>query len=162
MACQLCAAPKTTNTCEACAAEICKNCVVFNNPEGYQFHPAPPESLKPKIFCADCFERDAAPLLAEYNEVMERAREVQIISRFFRGPIPLIKQARVPTTVDNHTDEKEATLHLAFLAAWEKFDTVIKFEATPTKVRNHGYQRMSWKATGLFVNLDHRRFRPEG
>ncbi|MGE3262157.1 MAG: hypothetical protein AB7K68_10285 [Bacteriovoracia bacterium] len=162
MACQLCAAPKDTNTCEACEARVCKNCVVFNNPERYRFHPAPPAELKREIFCVDCFERDAAPALAEYDAVLERSKEVKVISKLFRGPVPLVKQARVKTTVNDHVDVNIATMHLKFLCAWENYDSVVKFESEATKVRNHGYQKMSWRATGLFVLLDHRRFRPEG
>jgi hypothetical protein len=162
MACQLCAAPKDNNACEACGQRICKKCVVFNNPESYRFHPAPPTELKHHILCVDCFERDTAPLLEEYNAVLEKSKEVTIVSKAFRGPVPLIKQARVKTSVDDHLDVRIATMHLKFLAAWEKFDSVVKYEATATKVRNHGYQRMSWKATGLFALLDRRRFRPEG
>lgn len=162
MACQLCAAPKDVNTCEACGAPVCKNCVVFNPPEKYRYHPAPPAELKHEIFCVDCFERDAAPLLAHYDEVLARAHEVTVISKFFRGQIPTLKRARVKTSVDEHIDEKQAVEHLQFLAAWEGYDSVIQLEKESRQVRNHGYQTSRWKATGLFANLDHRRFRPEG
>jgi hypothetical protein len=152
MACEICRAPKDIHACELCATRVCKNCVAYLSPDRIRLHPAPPATLK-QIYCVECFESEAAPFLAQYDEAATRAVDVTMVSKNFRGPVDAVKRAAAPTKVDGHVDCRDAEEQLRFLAAWNGFDAILQVETGANQLRNHGYQSRRWWASGLFAKL---------
>jgi hypothetical protein len=159
--CELCRAPKSVRACEECGRDTCKNCLVHLAPEALAFHPDPPPFAKKSAFCVDCHEALVAPELAHYAEVLERSREITLVRPNYRGHLPVTKKAKNPTEVKDEIDRDEAVAHLCFLAAWEGFDAIIQFGTESRKLRHFGWEKKNWSASGLFVCLDYKRFRPQ-
>lgn len=159
MSCKICSA-KSQYTCLSCEGAICKNCVHFLEKDSFAFHPKPPK-WNPGAYCDVCFQKHLAADLHKYQEVEEAAKEVLLIRKSYKGFLPILRKNKENTTVKNHTDKKSATMHLAFLALWNGYDSVVHFSEECEKVRNSGWERKAWKASGLFVTLDKKRLRVE-
>jgi hypothetical protein len=158
--CDLCGAPKAIKTCGPCEREVCKNCVAYLAPDQFRFHPAPPEFSKFGVFCIDCFENEVRAEVERYNEALERSEKVKIVRSSYHGYIPCLRKAERDTEVKDDAGRGIAVWRLKFLCAWEGFDTVIHLDTKHKKVRNEGWETKSWSASGLFVDLDHKKFRP--
>lgn len=160
MKCQVCDS-KMSKECSICAKALCKDCALFLQRDDFLYHPKPPRQFQKSVFCFECFEKNIAPELNKYKQAIISSKEVMLVRKSYRGKLPLLQKAKAPHFVKNHTDKKEATLHLAFLARWNGFDSVVEFEENCEKVRDNGFERKAWSAGGLFVNLDMKRFRPD-
>ncbi|MGZ3653376.1 MAG: hypothetical protein ACXVB9_14690 [Bdellovibrionota bacterium] len=159
--CELCGAPKAVKTCGECERNVCKNCVRYLANDHLRFHPEPPSWAKHGVFCADCFDTLVTPEVAKYDEVMERSEHVKVIHDTFHGYIPCFKKAKRSTEVTSEDLGRGIAIQrLKFLAAWEGYDSVIELSTTGTKVRNHGWETKSWNASGVFANVDYKKFRP--
>ena len=159
--CEVCQAPKATKTCGECSGSICKNCVRYLANDHLRFHPSPPPWAAQGVFCADCFETLVEPEVAKYDEVMARSESVKVMYDTFHGYIPCIKKAKRSTEVENDDLGRGIAIQrLKFLAAWEGYDSVIELKTTGEKVRNHGWETKSWSASGVFANVDYKKFRP--
>lgn len=159
MPCKLCQAPKTVKTCNVCQGDVCKNCVRYFDKEESPFFPKVPRVLQKTVFCFDCFEAKAQPEIEKYNEVLDRAREVIVVKKAYRGPITISKKKNETTTVKRKADEKIAVAQLQFLAAWEGFNAVLQLETDSFSKKNAGWETSEWSATGVFAEIDQEKFR---
>jgi len=162
MRCSLCHSENPVRGCDECKSPVCKNCAVFPDKELCDFHPDPPKVLTHAHLCFQCFENEYAPLMAHYDEIFEKSKDVTVVSKAFRGLVPTLKKKHELVQVKLHLDEKIAVAHLKFLAAWEGWDAVVGMETVAKQVRRHGYEHSKWSAQGYFANLNKRRFRPDG
>ena len=158
--CDLCGAPKAIKTCGLCERDVCKNCVQYLEQDKLRFHPAPPAFAKHGIFCVDCYEEQVRAEVEKYEEVLARSEQVKIVRASFHGYIPTFKKAERTTEVNDDAGRGIAVNRLKFLCAWEGYDTVTELDTEHKKVRNHGWESKIWSASGRFVNLDHKKFRP--
>lgn len=158
--CDLCGAPKAPKTCGLCERHVCKNCVQFLEADKFRFLPEPPSFAGHGIFCVDCFEEQVRPEVEKYDEVLARSEQVKLVRASFHGYIPVFRKADRPTEVKDDAGRGIATWRLKFLCALAGYDTVIEFEAEHSKTRNHGWESKVWRASGRFVDLDHKKFRP--
>lgn len=85
---------------------------------------------------------------------MSRARQVLVIDKPRRMPLPLIKKSKQLLTVRDCTDREEALMRLAFQAAELGFNAIIKVEMEYQKVRVREYQHTLWHVTGFPADLD--------
>jgi len=162
MRCHLCHADKQLRDCAECDQPVCKSCSIFPDKEMVDFHPDPPKVLRHPHLCFQCHEEKVAPLMAQYNEIFEKSKDVTVVSKSFRGLVPCIKKKQEVSEVKRHLDEKIAVAHLKFLAAWNGFDAVVGVETVAKQVRRHGYEHSVWSARGHFAMLNRKRFRPDG
>lgn len=153
MACESCRAPKDIQGCESCGMRVCKNCVEYLTPERLEFLPEPKPDLV-QIYCISCFERDAAALVARYDEAVEQAKEVITVAKNFKGPVDIVKKASTKTEVKGHPDRSDAIRHLSFLAAWGGYNAILEMEVGDTKQRNHGYETHRCHASGWFAKIN--------
>ena len=113
-----------------------------------------PDILKHEQYCSPCYTQYVLPALSMYNDVMSRAKNVFVIDKPRRRPLPKLAQAKEPLCIEDCDDEQEVLLRLAFQAAELGYNSVIKVNVSGKKVRNGGYQKMIWKATGYPAQLD--------
>jgi len=141
-------------SCGLCQNSICKDCTEFLDPDTFSFKKDLAEELRHPRYCSLCFSNNVQPALWSYKEVMSRAQKVIIIDRPQRRPLPVLKSSEQILTVTDCTDREETFLRLAFLAAEQGFNAVIKTKVESKKIRNFGYQKMSWQGTGFPASLD--------
>lgn len=159
MSCKICSS-KSQYTCLECEGAVCKNCVHFLNKEDFQYHPKPPK-FNLGAYCDVCFNKHLAEPLENYRNTLEAAKEVTLVRKSYKGFLPILTKNKDITTVKNHTDKQDATMHLAFLAKHSGYDFVVYFDENCEKVRYHGWERKAWSASGQFVRLDPKRFHAE-
>jgi hypothetical protein len=113
-----------------------------------------PEELKFNQYCLSCYAVKIKPQVIRYAELMKLAKQVYVIDKPHRQPLPVLRKAEESIKVKECPDKEEATLRLAFRAAELGFNAVLKANITYTKIRNFGYQKMVWGATGVPADLD--------
>ena len=89
------------------------------------------------------------PELKNYDHVMTLAREVSVFLKSQGKETRLIKRLEDPIRVTDCADKEEILLRLAFLTVQAGFDTLVDVEITSEKVREGGYQRSKWQASGV-------------
>jgi hypothetical protein len=134
--------------------------VHFLQEDSFKYHPKPPK-FTPGAYCELCFQKHLAAPLEKYNTTVEASKDVLLVRKSFKGFLPIKTKGKDIVTVKNHTDKQDATMHLAFLASWNGFDVVVKFDEECEKVRYHGWEKKAWKASGHFVTMDMSRFHGE-
>lgn len=158
--CELCQAPKAAKSCAECGRAACKNCLCFLEQDKFRFHPEPPAFATKGIFCFECFESLVKPEVERYDEVLARSEKVTLIPISYRGYVACLRKAQYPTEVEAEAGKGIAVWKLKFLAAWQGYDAIVDLEAENRKTRNAGWESKVWNAKGLFVALDHAKFRP--
>jgi hypothetical protein len=153
--CLSCRSPKTQHACGVCGEPLCRDCALFLDESAFAFRSSVAPELKHTYYCQGCHAEHVEPALAEYGEVMERARNVYCFTvnskkRF----IPLLKRAQVEVRVEGCGDRDETFLRLAFQAAELGFNAVIEADVQSEKVRNGGYQTSLWRGRAVPANVD--------
>ncbi len=157
--CAACRRPKGQHECPLCQDHFCRNCVRFRVDSDFEFAHAVQENLSHSKVCMRCFDEQIAPELSRYEETLERAKQVIIITSAYRGHTPVTKKALTPVVVENCHDRDETILRLAYQAADQGFNGLIQTEVTAKKIRNHGHQKSEWNGRGLPAQLDENKLR---
>lgn len=152
--CSSCRKPKAPFECQLCEAALCKNCVQQVSSETFQFLAEIPEALSHSSYCGPCYDETVAPKLEEYQEVLERAKEVFIFFKTQRKEIPLIKRSKEIKRVLSCTDRDETILRLAFFSAEAGYNALVECEVNAEKVRNGAYQKSNWSGSGVPAMVD--------
>ena len=152
--CPRCSAPRVSNACGICTTVVCKECIEFVDGVTFSYMSVVPDELKHTHYCMQCYNTTVAPALANYRSIMSRAKKVFIIDKPQRRPLPVTKQFKKAIQVKDCPDREETVLRLAFRAAELGYNAVLKTNVIYKKVRNAGYQKMIWEATGFPADLD--------
>jgi hypothetical protein len=147
--CATCQKPKAHFLCGVCQEAICKQCVHFLEEGSFSFLKKIPDDLNKSTYCGSCFEERVVPELKDYDHVMTLAREVSVFLKSQGKETRLIKRLEDPIRVTDCADKEEILLRLAFLTVQAGFDTLVDVEITSEKVREGGYQRSKWQASGV-------------
>lgn len=152
--CLNCQSQKTIFACGLCEGALCKNCTEFVEPGSFSFLQALPKELSHRHYCFSCFGGTVQPALQRYHRTMFLARQVLVIDKPRRMPLPLLKSSKQRLSVQKCADKEEALMRLAFQAADLGFNAIIKVDMKYEKVRMDGYQTTRWHATGYPADLD--------
>ncbi len=148
MTCETCLKNKSTLQCGICQANLCKGCAEFVETE-FQMMTTVPKELSLQVYCHQCYGEKIVPQLEIYNEISERAREVQIYFKDQGKETRLLKRTEKPLRILDCKDYDESLLRLAYLAAEKGFDTLIDVDVTSKKVRQDTYQLTIWSVSGV-------------
>jgi hypothetical protein len=140
--------------CGLCKGLVCKSCVEFIQADAFSFMTKLPEELTHSNYCLFCYSTHIQPAIRTYNQTMKRAKDIIIIDKPSRKPLPILDRSVEPLLVDGCPDREETVLRLGFMAAERGYNAVIKANIAYKKVRNAGYQKMIWQGTGFPANLD--------
>lgn len=148
--CSSCRQPKSSQGyhCGVCQRSLCKNCAQFLDDSFFSFLKNIPEELKYASYCAPCYDQIVAPAKESYLRVMKRAKGFYVFYKKDKK-VPVESRARFKVSVENCSDRKETILRLAFLAADEPYNAVIEVDVVSKKIRNYGYQKLSWSGTAF-------------
>lgn len=152
--CASCRVAKPTLACGICKEGICKSCTQFLSEETFAFREKLPEDLRHQHYCSFCYSEKVQAEIQNYNQVMKKAKQVLVIDKPRRRPLPILKSSKELLRVKGSKDKEETLLRLAFLAAERGFNSIIKVNVAGKKIRDGGYQWMEWEATGYPADLE--------
>jgi hypothetical protein len=152
--CISCHKPKANRTCSLCQGDLCKGCTQFLDEGAFSFLKEVPEDLRHSTYCNPCFDDRVAPSLDTYRETMESAEKIYVFFKTQKKPYPLIKKGREKVEVKSCPDRDETILRLAFFAAEQAFNAIVEVDIISEKVRNQGYEKVQYKATGFPAQID--------
>ena len=149
--CQSCFKNKTFLECSNCKEAVCKRCACFIDATSFEFVNFLPENINGQTFCPSCYYTKAGPVLAEYNEILERAKFVNVYSVKQSSETSLIKRIEKAIKVKNCADKEETLMRLAFITAQKNFDTIVDVKITSEKVFDSKYKKLTWSGEGVPV-----------
>ena len=152
--CKTCKKPKAPYECGLCHEHICKSCAQFLETEAFSFRKSVPEELTHNCYCYNCFDDKVATPLNEYNEILDRARNIIIYTKDQTKLTRYLKRKEDPYKVENCIDEEEAVMKMAFYAAESKFNCLIDVQFVSKKLGTGSHQKSVTSATGVPITID--------
>lgn len=156
--CTSCVNTKAPYTCGKCQGPICKTCVQSLQKNSFPYLNPTPEDLTHKEYCVNCYSSYVGPALDNYNDTIERAKRVMVFHKGLSEETRLMSRAEKPLKLEGCEDKADATLRLAFLAAQKGFNSLIDVDVSPRKIRNAGFQTTKWRAIGVPLTLDEKKY----
>jgi hypothetical protein len=152
--CKTCRKPKAPYACGLCGDFICKSCAQFLGEDHFSFLRKIPQELTHTIYCYNCFDDKVAAPLADYNDTMEKAREVMIFTKEQSKLTRLLKRAETPYQVENCADEEEALLKMSFYAIQDKFNTLLDVSFKSKKIIIGSHKKAVWDASAVPIKIN--------
>jgi hypothetical protein len=156
--CCVCQKPKATLECEICKSNVCKNCAQFIDENYFSLATNSHNQLKVGTFCGPCYSENIAQQIDDYNETIEKAKNITIFDITDSKLTRNFKRKEKPFSVQDCADRDEATLKLAFMAAKAGFNALIDVDIKSKKVRTGTYQTTIFSGSGIPVQLTTTRF----
>jgi len=150
--CQSCFKNKTAIKCSECEDPTCKSCSYFIDDTVFEFAELLPETVKDKTFCTACYHKVADPVLEQYREYLERAKNVNVYSSIQGTETGLIKRIAKPIVIKDCADREETLMRMAFYAAQKGYDTLVDVDIKSAKVGKGTYKKLMWAGTGIPVD----------
>lgn len=154
--CVSCKKTKSLIQCECCQADVCKYCAHILSEDIFSFLVEKPKELSFQVYCHACYLVHVESALENYNQTIEKAKEVQVFLSNQGKETRLIKRLEKPIKVENCPDHNETMLRLAFMAAKKDFNTLVDVHITSKKVREGSYQKLIWSGVAIPVNMNSR------
>ena len=149
--------------CEGCNGSLGKGDAEFVDEDTFKYLRAMPKGLKAGAYCPQCFETSVRGHLDEYNELVERAGNVNVFFVSQSKESRFVRRIEKPVQVKDCEDREEAVMHLAFQAVKLGKNSLVDVDLKSEKLRNAGYQTSVWSARGIPAQIDEahlaRRFR---
>ena len=155
--CKICHRPKPNLVCDLCQCEVCKACVVTQKSGSFLFLEPLPPALSHQRYCANCYDREVAPTRAEYDRLIEAAKQVCVFVKGQSQETRFYRRLEKPLKVSGGDDRAETLLRLAFLAARAGFNGLLDVDIQYKKIRQGAYQSTLWEGTGVPTQLDEAR-----
>lgn len=152
--CKTCRKPKAPYSCGLCHDHMCKAHAQFLTENFSALRKEVPETLKHSTYCIPCFDDQIAAPLADYNEKMEKARDVIIYSKEQSKLTRLIKRKTDPYKVENCEDEQEALMKMSFYAVEDGFNCLIDVQFQTRKIISGSHKKTMFAASGVPVTID--------
>jgi hypothetical protein len=149
--CFSCQKSKATLLCGICKDSICKSCVQFIEEDQFSFSSQVSQELKSSTFCQSCYNSRVVDEIEKYDELMKKAKAVDVFHKKQSKETRLIKRKEKPLSVVDCADFEEALLRLAFLAAEKGFSKIIDVDLQSKKVTINKYHTTVWSGTAIPV-----------
>jgi hypothetical protein len=151
--CSSCLQAKAPLECIYCKSSLCKDCVQFVDENSYPFFALFEKKITFGNQCPTCFEKNSSDWVSEYNEIYEKAKNIDVFYRRISGKeTRLMKRIEPALQVDQCADEKEVLLKLAFCAVQKQATSVIDIEVFSKKFKDGSYTTVVWHGTGIAAN----------
>lgn len=113
-----------------------------------------PEFLKHSSYCMNCFDDQVAGPLNQYNETMEKAKDIILYSKDQSKLTRLIKTKAEPYKVENCEDEEEAVMRMSFWAVEDGHNCLISLQYQTKKAIVGSHKKTIFGATAIPVTID--------
>ncbi len=121
--------------------------------ETFSFQKKVPEELTHSCYCMNCFDDKVAAPLNEYNDKMEKAKEIILYSKEQTKLTRLLKRKNLPYKVDGCEDEQEAIMRMSFMAVEDKCNCLIDVEIQTRKIIAGSHKKTVFGATAVPINI---------
>lgn len=158
-ACKNCRKQKAPYVCGLCMDHICKSCAKFMDEDAFSFRRKIPAELKHITYCPQCFDESVAAPLSDYEELMEKAKEVVYFTKAQTKQTGHIKRKEEPLRVEDCEDEQETILRLAFQAAEGGFNTILDLDISHRKIIVGSHKKTVYSGTAIPVNVEPKKVR---
>ncbi len=133
--------------CGVCQKIFCKDCLHFVETSTFSFLKTIPELLTHETYCIPCHEQHFIPAKNEYDQKMEKAKQITLFFKKLAKSSPVLRRAKERVSVTKCPDRSEALMRLAFTAAELSFNSLIEIELTSEKNVVAGYKNLLWTAS---------------
>jgi hypothetical protein len=151
--CETCRRPKANHQCGLCHCSICKSCAQFTG-DAFSFLPKVSPDLTHGVYCSRCFDEKVSAPLAEYEELMEKAKDVMVFTKDESKKTGHLKRKEDPLKVEDCEDEDEVLLRIAFLAAQSGFNCILDLVITNKKIVVGSHKKTIFSATAIPITID--------
>jgi hypothetical protein len=155
--CCSCLTPKATLKCGLCQDSVCKKCAQYLDEESFSFLEKVPADLSHTVYCRGCFEAKVAEPLENYNQAVEKAKNISIYLKDQSKESRLLKRKELPVRVTSCADREELILRLAFLAVQANYNGLVDVDIVGKKIRNGAYQTQEWSGSAIPTHIPDRR-----
>lgn len=155
--CKSCRKPKAPYICGVCEEHVCKACTQFLSEENFSFLKVIPPELKHNSYCPQCFDEKVSGPLADYEETLEKAREIFIFSKDQTKQTRLVQRKEAPYSVENCEDQEEAVMKMSFWAVKAGFNALVDLQYQHKKIIVGSHKKTIWSATAIPVTIDPKR-----
>lgn len=152
--CKICRGPKAKYECGLCHEHSCKKCTQFLGEDSFHLLKKIPDTLKHPTYCLNCFDEHVAATYNEYNETMEKAKDIIIYSKDQSKLTRFLKRKEEPIHVENCEDEQEALIHMSFYAVQGNFNALIDVEIKTKKIIVGSHKKTIYSGTAVPITID--------
>lgn len=152
--CKTCRKPKAPYECGLCQEHVCKSCAQFLPADAFSYLPKVPAEFSHDAYCSICFDDKVAAPLNEYEDTLEKARDIYIFTKDQSKQTRLLKRKEEPYRVENCEDEQEAIMRMSFMAVRAKFNAVIDIQLNSKKIIVGSHKKTIWSGTGVPITID--------
>lgn len=145
-------ARKTLN-CQVCACDLEKSEALFVDEETFAFLRQLPTGVQLGIYCPVCFDKNVRAELDNYNDKLERAKNVNVFFLTQSKESRFVRRTEKPVTVKDCPDRDEVVLRLAFLAVEAGKNALVDVELSSAKVRNGRWQSSTWSGQAVPADI---------
>ena len=147
--CSNCGKLKSLLICGLCNGVTCKNCAHFIEEDRVSFLTSIPRELSCAVNCSTCYTVSVLPFLEDYDQLVEKAKNILVFNKNQSKETRLIKRLEEPYIVHNCDSESDALLRMAFFAAQADFNSIIDVNIVSKKIKNGSYQTTKWSGTSI-------------
>lgn len=152
--CKTCKKPKANFTCGMCQESVCKSCGHFVGEDTFSFMPKIPKELTYPVYCSTCFDENVSTPLAEYESIMEKAKEIIVFTKDESKRTGFLKRKEDPYKVEDCEDEDETVMRLAFYAARDGFNCLLDVVITHRKIVIGSHKKTIFSGTAIPITID--------
>ncbi|UYL08566.1 hypothetical protein B9G69_016095 [Bdellovibrio sp. SKB1291214] len=148
--CCVCQKPKANLECGVCHEHVCKKCAQFVEDGSFSFYKTVPKILQSTVFCGPCYDREISPAIAEYEQIMKKAKGISIFMKEDSKITQRFSRKENPIEIKECEDKDELVMRMAFLAVTGGFNALVDVEIKHEKVKPGGkYQYTNWSGKGI-------------
>src|ERR1700722_15839496 len=108
--------PKQPHQCIVCQCQLTKSEAQFIDEDSFSFLAKLPTGVLPGSYFPSCFDGHVKTEIGRYNELMERAKNVNVFFASQGKESRFVRRSERPIQVEGCADRAEAILRLAFRA----------------------------------------------
>lgn len=151
--CKTCRKPKANFECGVCHEHMCKAHTHFVT-DSFSFLTKIPKDLTHPTYCVNCFDDKVAGPLAEYEETMEKAKEVMMFTKDQTKMTGHLNRKEDPIIVEDCEDEDEVVLRLAFQAVQMGHNCILDVNIKNKKIIVGSHKKTIFTATAIPITID--------
>lgn len=152
--CKTCRKPKANFNCGICEETICKSCASFVGEDQFSFLKVVPAELSHPTYCSQCFDEKVSAPLNEYNETMEKAREVIVFNKDQNKLTRFLSRREDPCIVENCEDEQETIMRMAFMAVQLKQNALLDVKVDTKKIIVGSHKKTIFNGSSIPTTVD--------
>lgn len=132
---------------------MCKGCTQFLS-ETFSFRKVVPPELAHPSYCMNCFDAHVAGPLSDYNDKMEKAKDIIIYGKDQGKLTRFLKRKADPYHVENCEDEEEVFLRMSYFAVEANFNCLIDVVTNRKTLSSGSHKKSCWSGTAVPVTID--------